>query len=139
MLWLDTSILPCVSLNRIFDTIDKKGYFVIKNGHYVEPYMNEQAASLLGVTMEECRAILSCQSGILGFDLSKSLPVITAWHEAAVKGAYFSPRSDQSALSVILYKLGMDEMEPMEALTEAHREVADATLFTIDRGFVQKW
>jgi hypothetical protein len=140
VLWLDTSILPHVSLNRIFDEIEEKGYFVIRNGHKVGPYMNEQAANRLGVTLEECSNIISCQAGILGLDLSKTSQILADWHAAARdSGAFFSPRSDQNALSIIFYKHGMEEMKPFETLVDMQGQISDATLFTIDRGFVQRW
>ncbi len=140
VLWLDASILPVVSLNRIFDDIALKGYFAMGNGQVVGTFMNDQAAAGLGVSMEECSKIPSCSAGLFGVDFSneKAAHVISLWYQAARHpDAFFSARSDQSALSVILYQQGMQQWAPSGVLVEAHQPLAEGTLFQIDRGFVQ--
>ncbi|HNA61599.1 MAG TPA: hypothetical protein PKW79_00780 [Rhabdochlamydiaceae bacterium] len=39
-LWLDTSILPVVSLNQIFAMIEEDGYFVMGNNWMLQPFMD---------------------------------------------------------------------------------------------------
>ena len=140
-LWLDTSILPVVSLNQIFEAISSKGYFTLGNGQIVGPVMNEQAAAALNITLPECSKIPSCSAGLFGVDFSNktAAQVIDRWYKAAHDpDAFFSPRSDQNALSIILYQEGFQKWSPSGTLVEAHQPVSENTLFIIDRGFVQK-
>jgi hypothetical protein len=142
VLWLDTSILPVASLNDIFETISSRGYFAVPSGGVVGPSMNKYAATALGTTLAECSKIPSCSAGLFGIDFSneKAAGAFSRWYLAAKDpDAFFSARSDQNALSIILYQLDMLEWAPGEALIEAHKQVTEQTLFTIDRGFVQKY
>ncbi len=140
--WLDSAITPLVSLNQIFADIEKRGYFVMGNGHKVGPYFNELSAKALGVTLDQSFEIPSCSAGIFGVDFSdaracKALEMLYA--AAKDQYAFFSHRWDQNALSVILYKLQMQEMADIKTLAHG-KELIDAdSLFLIDRGFVQKW
>jgi hypothetical protein len=140
VLWLDAAILPAVSLNRFFEEITAKGYFAIGNGQYIAPFMNEQAAAALEVTLKECAKIPSCSAGIFGVDFSdeKAAGVIFKWHQAARnRDSFFSPRSDQNVLSVILYQQNMQNWASLDAKAETHEPITENTLFKIDRGFVQ--
>lgn len=138
--WLDASILPLVSLNRIFETIASKGYFIPGNGQYVGPFMNEQAATSLKTTLDECSKIPSCSAGIFGVDFSneKAAQAFGRWYLAANDpDAYFSPRAEQNALSIILYQEGLQELAPPDTVVDTGQSVSTTTLFKIDRGFVQ--
>ena len=110
--WLDSPAIPAVSLNDVFKHIEQNGYFVIQNEHTVGPYMSERAASAFGLTLAETAHIPSCQAGMFGVDFAnkKAAQVIDLWYKAAKdKDAFYSERSDQSALSVILYQLGLNK------------------------------
>lgn len=140
VLWLDASILPTVSLNRIFGEIEAKGYFAIGNGQYVGPFMHEQAATALGVTLEECAKIPSASAGIFGVDFTneKAALLISKWYQAARdRDPFFSPRSDQNVLSIILYQQNMQNWAPLNALVHVPEPLSENTFFKIDRGFVQ--
>jgi hypothetical protein len=138
-LWLGTSISPAVSLNRVFEAIGSRGYFTLRNGQMVGPFMNEQAALGLGVSLEECSRIPSCSASIFGVDFSdeKAAHVLSLWYQAAQHpDAFFSARADQSALSVILSQQGMLQWEPLGVLADQHEPLSENTLFKIDRGFI---
>jgi len=143
VLWLDASILPSpfVSLNKIFKMIAERKCFIQGNTHTLGPYMNEEAAHAFGLTLEETYAIPSCSAAILGLDLtdSKAASVIDAWYQAAQDpDAFYSPRSDQSALSIILYQKGFRNFLPPSSLGE--RQFLDKdhnALFFMDRGYVK--
>jgi len=141
--WLDTAALPLVSLNEIFDMIETQGYFVMGNSHMVGPFLNYQAAQAFGITLEEAYRIPSCSAGIFGVDFSKVIGtrIIDKWNEAAHDpNAFFSARSDQNALSIILYQLGATNLIPLSRLP--HVEVGDPimpdSLFLLDRLFVNR-
>ena len=140
ILWLDSSVIPLVSLNTIFTMIKENGYFSIKNSHKVGPYCNAQAASYFGYTLEETYNILSCQAGFLGVDLTtkQGKKIIDLLYQATKdKNAYYSPRSDQTALSLILHKLNLPSI-PNRTESNSRREYPRPdTLFIVDRNFVQ--
>lgn len=142
VLWLDSSILPApsVSLNAIFDIIRDKGFFVQNNSHSVGLYMNPTAAAAFGLKVEDTDKMLSCSAAIIGIDLSnpKGLALLEAWYKAAHSPyAFFSARSDQNALSILIHQLGMaEDMIPLSTLGEpGHTKEGD--LFLMDRSFVK--
>lgn len=143
VLWLDASILPSpfVSLNKIFKMIAERKCFVQGNTHSLGPYMNEEAAHAFGLTLEDMYAIPSCSAAILGLDLTdpKAASIIDTWYRAAHDpDAFYSPRSDQSALSIILYQKGFHNFLPPSSLGE--RQFLDKdhnALFFMDRGYVK--
>lgn len=139
-LWLDTSILPVVSLNTLFQMIQEKGYFSMGNSHYIGPYMTRPAIDAFGLTLEEADQIPSCSAGITGVDFTTSIgkTLVEKWYAAAQnKVAFFSPRSDQNALSIILYKMGLT-LCPIERLAHNKRAIDSQTLLLIEREFVNE-
>jgi len=139
-LWLDTAILPVVSLNTIFDMIQETGYFCMGNSHNIGPYMTSPAIRAFGITMEEANRIPSCSAGITGVDFTQDIgrEIVDRWYAAAQnKVAFFSPRSDQNALSIILYSLGV-KLLPIERLAHNRNAVNSQTLLLIEREFVNE-
>lgn len=142
ILWLDASILPApkVSLNTIFETIRKKGYFIQGNSHYVGPFMNEEAANAFGISLKATNQIPSCSAAIIGIDFTneKMSQVIDAWYRAAKDpDAFYSARSDQNALSIILYQKGIHKLVPITTLGCLGRR-SDGALFIMDREYVKE-
>lgn len=138
--WLDTAILPVVSLNTIFEMIKEEGYFSMGNSHNIGPYMSDYALAAFGLTREEANEIPSCSAGITGLDFTTDIgkTILEKWYAAAKhKVAFFSPRSDQNALSVILYSLNLP-LCPIERLAHNKKEINDQTLLFIEREFVNE-
>ncbi len=113
------------------------------NGETIAPYMNERAAHALGTTLQECEQIPSCSAGLFGVDFTqeKSSSLIDRWYAAARDpDAFFSPRADQNALSIILHQQNCREMAPLRTLidVELGQPTPEDALFLIDRGFVHK-
>lgn len=139
VLWMDTSILPLVSLNQVFEMISEKGYFILRNWHTVGQFMNEDAAKAFGLTLADTDSILSCQGGLMGIDFTQQKPAdfIDALYAAAKHPtAFFSTLCDQSAISILMHQMNMLEWGPREALsplTDWH----PSALFLIDRDFVK--
>jgi len=140
VLWLDASILPYADLNMIFNLIKDRGYFVQSNSHDVGIYMNSDSCNYFNITMEEARHIWSCSAAIFGIDLTNptTAPIIDAWYNAAKDPyAFFSARSDQNALSIIIHQMGLAHlMWPADTLGEPGH-VKRQTLFLMDRRFVK--
>ncbi len=138
-LWLDTAVVPLVSLNTIFDAIEEKGYLVMGNSHVIGPYMNPEAAVYFGLTHQQTYEIPSCSAGLFGVDFSNELgrQIIHLWHRAAHdKNAFFSARSDQNALSIILYQLNLSDFINLARMPHSRYEIKQDSLFWLDREFV---
>lgn len=139
--WLDTSILPLVSLNTIFQVIEADGYFVMGNTHNIGPYMTRPAIDAFGMTLEETNNIPSVSAGIFGVDFTSSIgtEIIDRWYRAAEnKVAFFSPRSDQNALSIILYNMGIDNFISIQRLAHNKNAIKPDSLLLIEREFVNE-
>jgi hypothetical protein len=139
--WLDTAVLPYVSLNTIFNLIEEKGYFVLGNTHVIGPYMDPHAADSLGITMEEANQIPSCSAGIFGVDFTSEIgsKIVNLWYEAAFDpDAFFSPRSDQNVLYTILYQLGITDFISIDRMAHHKEQINSNTLLVIEREFVNE-
>jgi len=140
ILWLDASVLPWTDLNIIFNMIRDRGYFIQFNWHNVGRYMCKEACNYFDISYRETYKILSCSAAIFGIDLSnsKTAPIIDAWYNAAKSPyAFFSPRSDQNALSIILYKMKLSNlMWPYDTIG-VPGNTNNQALFLIDREFVK--
>lgn len=137
-LWLDTSVIPVVSLNTIFETIKEKGYLVFGGTESIQPYMNAKAAAAFDLSLEQTSSIRACAAFILGIDFAheKAGKIVDQWHNAARHPtAFYSARSDQNALSIILHKLQLTDWGSMDKLP--HVEIGERprpdSLFLIDR------
>lgn len=138
--WLDTAILPVVSLNRFFDMIKEDGYFAMGNSHYIGPYINSLFLDAFNITAEQADQIPSCSAGIFGVDFTTEIgsAIFEQWHRAAWnKVAFFSPRPEQNALSVILHNFNL-KLCPIERLAGNRAYINDNTLLLIEREFVNE-
>ena len=141
ILWLDAAVLPLVSLNEIFDIIQDKGCFVLEAGPKLDGYLNAPTAAYFGLSLHQTKEIPFCSAGLFGVDLSQKVgkTIIDRWYRAASDpDAFFSPRSDQAALSIILYQLGIKDFIGLDRLphTELDDKIKPGDLFLLDRGYV---
>ncbi len=120
VLWLDASIRPLKNIDPVFARIRDAGYFFYPSGHTIEQYCCEEAMQALGVAPLEASKIPSMAAGIFGINLSHPLgeEIAKKWYEAAVlEIPFFSARAEQNAMSMILYRMGID----MEAIPNRQR------------------
>ena len=140
VLWLDTAIIPLVSLNTIFQQIEKEHFFILGNDHMVGPhFMNDESAAYFGLTLEETEEIPSCSASILGVDFThpRAVELIDRWYEAAKDPyAFFNPRCDQSALSLILHQMGITEWVSFDRIPHHEDNIRPDSLFLADKAFV---
>lgn len=139
VLWLDSSLVPTQSLNVVFDMIEQEGHFVCGNTHEIGWYINENTANYFGVPLEKTYSIPSCSAGIFGLDLQREVgkTILEQWYLAAHdKYAFFSARSDQNALTLILYQNGIRNYVPYSRISESSLWINGDTLFLLDRGYV---
>lgn len=146
VLWLDTSILPVpvMSLNKVFWMIEQHGHFIQKNSHEIGPFMNEEAAKSFGLTLQQTESIPSISAAILGFDFTNPSmrQVLDEWYQAAKDPvAFYSARSDQNALSIILHQLQISHLLPASTLGSSdhlRKKLYRGIYFVMDREFVKK-
>ncbi len=141
VLWLDAAILPIVSLNSIFKTIQEKGYFVMGNSHMIGQYMNEAAAQAFGIHLQDTYQIPSCSAGLLGVDLTnaRARQVIERWYALAHHAsAFYSERPEQNALSIILHQSGITDFESIHRLAHGKNSINADSLFLLERSYVKK-
>ena len=108
------------------------------NSHMVGPYTNDEAANALGVSLDTAHTIPSCSAGILGIDLTnaKGKEIVDKWYEAAFDShAYYSSRPEQNALSIILFKNGINDFVPLKQLAHGNQEITPDSLFLLDWHF----
>ena len=138
-LWLDTAMIPVVSLNTIFDMIQEKGCLAVDvYGVSIKPFVNAKTAAYFGLTVDETASIRSCSAGFLGIDFTNEIgsKVIDLWHKAAYDAnAYYSSRPDQNPLSIILYQQGVHDMLSLKRFphTEIGEHVKPDSLCILDR------
>lgn len=136
VLWLDVSISPVISWKTIFDMIETEGYLTVGNPHMVGPYFTEEAARSLHIEYLTTYDIPSVSAGILGLNLThpSALELLNRWHMAAKDPhAFFSPRSDQNVLSVLLHQLQMNISIPYNRIAESKADINDNSVFLLER------
>jgi hypothetical protein len=142
-LWLDTAFLPIASLREVFSMIQSKGYLMVGLKIPIKPYMNAKAAAAFGLTLEQTAPIFSCSAGIAALDLTseKGSKILELWYKAARDpAAFFSARSDQNALSIILHQLNITDLISISRIP--HVEIGEQpqadSLFLLDRLYAHR-
>lgn len=143
LFWLDASIKPYVSLNTLFEMIQDQGFFAPANNHMISPFMNPDAGQFFGISYIKTFSILSCQSGMVGLDLTQPVgsEILKRWYNASFDPcACYSARSDQNALTMVLYQLRLlDKMIPFHRIAQSPEEIGEHTLLIVDRGYAYGW
>jgi len=135
-LWLDSSIKIKRPLTFIFELIRHEGYLICMGTHSVGEFCKDEALLPLGIDREESFTIPSCSASIIGLNFldKRSLEFLREWRELACDGITFpgakwsgvqgwprtasldrrvkGHRHDQTAASVIAWKLGMNRWQP---------------------------
>ena len=140
MLWLDASIRPQKSLDKVFQTIERQGYFFYPAGHMLEQYCTREALEALGEKPENADAIASIAACVFGVNLAHPAgqKIAERWYNAAKQETpFFSPRPEQNALSVIVHQLGLKNWESPVSLVWEETKLDDATQFFIDGKSIQ--
>ncbi|HEY5259878.1 MAG TPA: hypothetical protein VIJ46_04450 [Rhabdochlamydiaceae bacterium] len=138
--WLDAAIVPLVSLNDIFQTIEEQGYFTVGNTHSVGQHFNTYAAAAMGITVEAAAQMPACSVGILGFDLTneRAKKTLDRWYEITKTSeeASYSSRPELNIISVILNQMEMTEWLDLGRTAGSKTRIQPSTVFWIDRAFV---
>lgn len=140
ILWLDTSIVPLVDLDKVFKIIEEKGVFIFGGFHPIGPYTTEQCCKSFGIDFEETFNLATFGASVVGLDLTSPIgeQVLDEWHKAAKSEVrWCTSRPDQSCLSIILHMLGFkDHID--KSLRAQPSTIKPDSLFLIDRAYVNQ-
>lgn len=139
ILWADASIVPVQDMEPMWQLIEQQGYWFSRNGFRNSEWTSREALPLLGVTDEENRGIQHVVGGAFGLDLNSELGRRFAdeYMRLAQNGAFCGPwdggvgiqhRHDQTAASVIAWKLGMRLTDPPAWFAYLGGQTADTFL-----------
>lgn len=131
LLWADASILPIGNLEQLFERIDCEGYWISRNGWMNSEWTAESAYEFLDVTREENARIPHVVATAFGvnaehpqgkalleeyYRLARTTAFCGPWRNTPEtpcgNAKVFGHRHDQTALSVIAWKLGLGLTEP---------------------------
>jgi hypothetical protein len=137
--WMDSSIYSNINPNHIFDIVNERGYFFVKNGYNVCEETNDFCLNWFGVSRDEAVNIPQIASGFWGLDFERdqSWKIFDKWKESCEAGCFKGSRfhdnqsgdprflwhrQDQSALSLSIapFKLNLDGMG--DVFTYNHKE-----------------
>ena len=131
IIWCDAAIYLYneLSLERIYRQLDTNGYMMALNGCNTGEWTSDAALPLLGIEREESFGIPHIMANSMGFDVDneRSMEFLRRYHKHAqdgsFKGAWTNEsnqastdprvkghRHDQTAASVIAWRLGMDNL-----------------------------
>lgn len=146
LLWCDASILPGPrGLKDLWERIESEGYWFSKNGFKNSQWTAKERLNDLGVTEEENDKIEHVVATAFGIDLRKSLGEMFLHHYFALAQtqAFCGPwtggigvqhRHDQTAASVIAYRLGFELTDPPQWFAYRGGETKQTALVA-DGGF----
>ena len=131
IIWCDAAIFLAndKSLGRIYRQIDKDGYMLVLNGWNTGQWCSDAALPMLGITREESFEIPHIMANSMAFDVrnERSREFLRQYYEHAKDGSFkgawtneknqvsndprvMGHRHDQTAGSVIAWRLGMDNL-----------------------------
>jgi hypothetical protein len=126
LLWADASIVPGPApLSKIWERLETVGYWISKNGYRNSEWTALSSLQYLGVTEEENHEIEHVVATAFGLNLKSEIgrKFLDEYYRLANTEAFCGPwrggigvqhRHDQTAASVIAYKLGMELTNPPE-------------------------
>lgn len=129
VLWADASIYLQQDASKVFDIIEEKGYWLMRNGWLSGEWCADTALAPLGITREESFTYPHIMASVIGLDLRQPVCVkfLKEYYERANDGITFvgawrnrhnevsndprvlGHRHDQTAASIIAWRLGMQD------------------------------
>lgn len=131
IIWCDAAIylFNDLSLGRIYHQLDTDGYMLAMNAWNTGQWCSDAALPLLGITREQSFTIPHIMANVMGFDVrnERSREFLRQYHVHAQDGSFkgewvnknhsvstddrvLGHRHDQTAASVIAWRLGMNNL-----------------------------
>ena len=145
LLWADASIVPIRSLDPLWEKIEREGAWISRNGYRNSEWTAESAYADLDVTHEENDAIEHVVATTFGLNLNHATGryIFDEYLRLAQTRAFCGPwrggigvqhRHDQTALSVIAWRAGVELTSPPEWFAYRGGEV-ESTVLVADGAF----
>lgn len=132
LIWADASIIPIAPLEPLWERIETKGYWFSKNGWKNGQWCTDAALEPLGITREEAFEQEHIVGGAFGLDFRHQIarecfaeyfrlasetrafcgPLKNDNGEASSDKRILGHRHDQTSLSAIAHRLGMELTDP---------------------------
>lgn len=146
ILWCDSSVAPIRSLDPLWTLIEQQGYWFSDNWNWnCGQWTSDEALTLLGITREEAFTIPHLCATAFGLDFKhrfgreffsqwlKLLPAFKGpWTnengEASSDKRVLGHRHDQTALSVIVHRMGLNVSKQPQYLSDSHGETEETIL-----------
>ena len=147
LLWADASILPIGSLGPLFDRIYEDGYWISRNGWMNSEWTADSAYADLGISREDNAGVPHVVATTFGINVyhPKGKAVLDEYVRLAKTRAFCGPwrncketpcgpagvlghRHDQTALSVIAWKMGLKLSSPPDVFAYKGGESKDTVL-----------
>ena len=153
VLWADACIVPVPDLTPLWERIERTGYWISNNGWLNGEWCCDEALPPLGITREESFQQKHVVATAFGLNLRHTIgqQVADEYMRFAKNGAFRGPwnnqlcrasadprvkghRHDQTALSVIAHRLGLELTNPPDVFAYRGGET-DATLLVADGAY----
>jgi hypothetical protein len=158
LLWCDSSVYPVRPLDGAFEIMNELGYMFFPGGYNTGQWCSDEALEPLGVTREEAFEIPHMVAGCQGLDMSsaKARHYLNRYYQLANDGVTFAGnragkrfdrnhnhevsdddrvlghRHDQTAASVVAWKLGMRDWKPNVLMyLEKNDPIRDGVIFVV--------
>ncbi len=167
---LDASFFPIRPIMPMVEHIQRAGYYLCKNDFKVGEWSSDDCLRRMDVTREEAFRMEEISSYCVGVDFTqewhKGREMLEDWMDAARQGAFPGPhtatghpgrnpgfvstdarvkghRHDQTALSIIANRLGMDRLSTRPDLTAYHLGYGgafpNASTVLVNHGVIDGW
>jgi len=150
LLWLDSTVIVLKPLGPLWDLIERQGYWISRNhGMVTGPFCCDAALPILGISREEAFEIPHVVATCFGLDMRRSIAqeFLARWKALAEAGAFKGPhrndsgeasadprvlghRHDQTAASVVAWRLGMQLTDPPDWFADEGYPGSETTLLT---------
>jgi hypothetical protein len=117
VIWLDSVVYAKKPLTDFVNYIKKNGACFFDNiGYSVADYCNDKCLNYYGITREEAKEIKMIMACCMGFDFNNPLAVQVfneykkACADGIFKGDWTNHRHDQTCMSIIIHKLGINPL-----------------------------
>lgn len=116
VIWLDPSVLPTISIQVLFDSLDEHPIIVRKGEHPLSKMTNQKAKDWFGVTDEQLEGINHIGGTVYGFNFNnqKAVEVFNLWKEAEENGIFGTQDefmaghwADESCMALAMFKIGV--------------------------------
>lgn len=148
ILWLDCSVWAIKDPNELFDVINEQGYYAWPSGFNCAQTCSDKALEYFGINRDVAETIPDCSSSMLGLNIQhpKGKAFAELWIKAMKDGVFEGSREhdgqsedprfmfhrqDQSAASLIMYQLGMDQHEQNVYSSYYQAKQPESVIFTM--------